>query len=587
MNIYATFIIKDDTELAQFKGALSSVKPYVKDWYVVANGADVQKVEEYVKAEGGHYFYLPWNDDFSQQRNFIASKLPTDCDYYIWLDADDVLVGGEYLQDLAALAKETKKDEVFLEYWYGCTFSGKPSRQNLVKVDIQHFRERLINPKTHTWKGWLHETPIPVLGSRDQYSKISFKDLPIAVLHLKSTANAHATMARNQRILEKQLEHEKSNGTADPRTLLYLMKIYAFLEEEEYWKKCLDMGKEYLEKSGWDEERATCCDIMAMCYNKLGEDQTAIKLLHDAIREYPHYPLLYLRLAQGYLLVDKPREARHWLEIGVQLPIETNTSGITHVQEMKLLSAQVLLKLKHNIDKDYKGALEAAKIILTEQPNKHNEEQVHFLQDVCDLTDACERVDKLFQYLDSINDTKSIVAMLETLPKGITTQPFAIKWRQQATPPKEWGESEICYYANFGSYHFEKWGLGSLEKGIGGSETAVLELAKEWVLLGYEVTIYGDPEMIERHQGITVLPWYYFNKRDKFNIFIQWRSASLAPHIKCKKFLIDLHDLYAEGQYQGVVPAVDTFMVKSQYHRNLAPNIPDNKFAVVSNGIRT
>jgi len=32
---------------------------------------------------------------------------------------------------------------------------------------------------------------------------------------------------------------------------------------------------------------------------------------------------------------------------------------------------------------------------------------------------------------------------------------------------------------------------------------------------------------------------------------------------------------------------IDRFFVKSKYHRNIAPTIPDNKFLIVSNGYET
>lgn len=583
MKIRATFIIKDDSELQDFKEAVESVKPHVDSWHVVANGKETAEIEDYTRSQGGDYHYLPWEKDFSKQRNYIVGKLPHDTDYYFWMDSDDILIGGENLRDVAKLGLETKKDIIFFEYWYGCTFEGKPSLKTFKKVDITHFRERLLKPGTHSWVGRLHETPIPAKDIKDSYVKVSYKDYPIAIMHKKTMDDALSTMTRNQEILEEQLKEERAKGEADPRTLLYLMKIYSELTDKKYFEECLEMGEEYLLKSGWDEERATCCDLMAICHTKLGNHQDSIKLLHDSIREFPYYPLLYIRLAMAYLNVGKPKQAEHWLNIGIQLPLEKRTAGITNLQEMKILSAQVLLKLKYQA-KEFDGALAAAEILAKEQPCEENEQQYYFLEDIVELNQACKKTDELFKYLDSIGDTKAIVKSLETLPLAITSQPFAVKWRQRVVPPRIWKDNEICYFANFGGEHFEKWDANSLSKGIGGSETAVIELSKEWVKQGYKVTVYGDPDQPKEIDGVRYLPWYYFNSHDYFNIFIQWRSTGLSRIIKCRCFLVDMHDLFNEQNLIDYKDSVDFFMFKSNHHASLAPKI-ENKL-VVSNGIR-
>lgn len=580
MKIYATIIVKDDLELADFQEAVKSVKDYVDGWYIVANGKETAEIKAYTVSQGGHYYYLPWSKDFSKQRNFIIAQLPPDTDYYFWLDSDDILVGGENLRDIAKLGLKTKKDIIFFEYWYGCSFNGKPSLENMTKVDITHYRERLLKPGTHIWKGRLHETPVPLDNIKDSYVKCSHKDYGVAIMHKKTMEVALETMVRNQEILEEQLKDEQKEDKVDPRTLLYLMKIYSELKEARYWSECIKMGEEYLTKSGWDEERATCCDLMAICHSKLGNFQDTIKLLHDAIREFPHYPLFYLRLALAYWNVGKPRESKHWLEIGVQLPLDKRTAGITNIQEMKILSAQVLLKLKYQ-DKDWEACLSAGEILLKEQPNEQNQKQYYFLEDLAELERACKETDKLFQYLDKIGNTQGIINALEILPIGITSQPFAIKWRQLVTPPKIWKDNEICYFANFGGGHFEKWDAESLKDGIGGSETAVIELSKEWTKLGYKVTVYGDPTQPVEIDGVRYLPWYYFNSADFFNIFIQWRTSGMCPIIKCKKYLVDMHDLYNE---QNLNREVDIYMFKSKHHASLSPSVK-NKL-VVSNGIR-
>lgn len=595
LKIALSMLVKDDSELELFKESLYSVLPYVQFAQITSNGKQTTQIEAFIESTRGvfpnvkiDYTYLPWTDDFSAQRNHSFNRIPSDYDYIYWQDSDDILVGGELLQSLGELAKKSGKDVVFLAYWYGCEFDGVPSLRTFKNVDIEHYRERLIRPKTITWKGRLHETPVPVDGQKNNYTKVEYnqKDRPIAVMHTASIDDAQEKMLRNKRILELQLEEERENDTADPRTLLYLMKIYAEIGDKEVLEKCIEMGEEYLSKSGWDEERANCCDLMAICYTKLDKNYDAIKFLHNAISEYPHQPLHYVRLALAYFNVSRYRESRHWLEVASKIDLDSKTAGINNIKELKVLMAQLILKLKFQVDKDIDGSVQAAEVLLKEQPSKANEDNLNYLLDRQALKQASESSLKLLDYFEMTADDESTKKILDALPLIISEQPFAISHRKRISKPRVWKDNEICYFANFGGSHFEKWDSHSLSRGIGGSETAVIELAKQWADQGYKVFVYGDPEFIGEQQGVTYLPWYYFNKADKFNIFIQWRNASLAPTIKAKKFLVDLHDVVAQPDYsQEVMSAIDGVIFKSEYHRKMLPQLPDEKAIIISNGI--
>lgn len=595
MKIAFCGIVKDDSELELLQNMLSSVVPYVDSLHITANGKETTQIEAYMSSLGEKYpykkvdySYLAWNDDFSEQRNFNFSRAPKDTDFILWLDSDDLLVGGDKLRPLAEIAKTNGKDVVFLVYWYGCAFSGKPSLETFKDVDIQHYRERLIRPRTITWKGRLHETPVPVTGQRDNYTKVQYsKDVnPIAVMHTASLNDAYSKMERNKTILESQLADEKQKGEADPRTLLYLMKIYAEEGGEELLGKCIEMGEEYLTKSGWDEERANCCDLLSICYTKLGDIDKSILYLHKAISEYPHEPLHYIRLAMAYYNRDRHREARHWLDIAGTLDLDSRTAGITNLKEMKVLFSQLALKIKYNVDKDPEGALVFARKLVEEQDIAENRQNLLFLENLVDWKRACDDTRKLLVYLESIGETERIVQILDTLPEAIAEQPFGIQFRQKYTAPRVWKKNEVCYFANFGGPHFEKWDANSLKKGIGGSETAVIQLAKEWTKKGYKVTVYGDPAKKGEIDGVMYLPWYYFCRADKFNIFIQWRNPALGRVVKARKFFVDLHDMVAQVDYsKEVVDALDGVFFKSQYHRNLLPELAASKAFVVGNGI--
>lgn len=159
----------------------------------------------------------------------------------------------------------------------------------------------------------------------------------------------------------------------------------------------------------------------------------------------------------------------------------------------------------------------------------------------------------------------------------------------------------------------ETWGPSSLKNGIGGSETAVLELSRWFSKKGWEVSIYGhftkelitgeiykdlnkdtdlntnnlvnsnnlnddnkDKEKlnnisdddISHWKNVKFLPFQLFNIKDAFNILILWRCPQLAKFIEsAKTILVDMHDLpRIELIDDASIKNIDMMMVKSNYH---------------------
>jgi hypothetical protein len=208
------------------------------------------------------------------------------------MDADDILVGAEHLKSIVTTAKRNEFDTVFFTYWYGAKFKGEPSAESMQDVELTQMRERLLKPGSTIWKKRIHETPVPIENIDYKYSQIKYsEEYPIAWLHLgahreMSLVKQTARMDRNQELLELELLDERTKGEADPRTLLYLMKIYAEKDDPELLTKNLELGNEYLMKSGWDAERAICCSLVGRSLGKLGKEEEAKIFLFKSIKEY-------------------------------------------------------------------------------------------------------------------------------------------------------------------------------------------------------------------------------------------------------------------------------------------------------------
>ncbi len=151
---------------------------------------------------------------------------------------------------------------------------------------------------------------------------------------------------------------------------------------------------------------------------------------------------------------------------------------------------------------------------------------------------------------------------------------------------KTWPSGSIVYYTGN-----RKGGLTpfNLETGASGTETAVIYLAREWAKAGRAVTVYstcGDREGC--YDGVNYVNYYRFNPYDTFDILIILAHPYLLhPSVKAKHLCWDWHDVLgdAETYPPEKIAQFDHIFAKSRYQRNLLPDIPDEKFTIVTNGV--
>jgi hypothetical protein len=157
-----------------------------------------------------------------------------------------------------------------------------------------------------------------------------------------------------------------------------------------------------------------------------------------------------------------------------------------------------------------------------------------------------------------------------------------LKWlREAANEPKVWPKKSIVWFVGQG---YEEWGPHTLDKGMGGSEEAVINLSREFAKLGYgPITIYGavgEPilDCPENTYEVEYLPWRMFDTRDEFDTLIVWRAPHGIDKLNAKHKILDVHDKL-EAKDIPLYPGVK-YHFKSNYHRNLYPHIPDEQAVV-------
>lgn len=589
-NLIATWIVSDDSSYRELKRSIESVLDVVDGVIVQTNegaGTGTDKIQTLATHPKITVTHLAWTDSFADQRNAVfAAAEQAGATHILWMDSDDVFVGAQELPGIVSKMHQTGMQVVFLDYWYACTFDGPKELKHVVRADVVQSRERIIAARAIDWKGRLHETPIIRPHAEGKYTALPGKEIGAYVVHLKADEQWKPALDRNRKMLEMQLRDEEQEGQRDPRTIINLLKIYVE-EEQRDMEKIEAFAAEYLNKSGWDEQRNECYRLLADARAREGQYDEAVEALMGAIEEYPQDPHAQLMLARTYLEKKDYRKAKFWLHQALQIDLPKVTSLPINLQNLRYLSAEVLLRMNFRDDyKDVKTALAAAEALYQIAPTEQNEATVQFLSSADKFSQAFEHFAWLFTYFDDIGKSDIALSIIEALPDSFTSQPLMVRTLQKLSKPKVWGEKEIAIIAHFGGPHFEAWSAKSIEKGIGGSETAVIELAKRWQAMGYQVVVYGDPrDERGEHDGVLYLPWYALNRKDQFNIVIQWRNASYAGKIKAKRFYVDLHDMVDDRMFdQEVKDAVDGWFFKSAYHASLAPSLPKERVHIIGNG---
>lgn len=541
-----TMIIKD--EFAKVESIIHSDDAKVFDQmvFVISDKPTYDRLMQHPDA--AEFYYRPWNDRFDEARNFALSKVRTN--YWFWIDADDSF-DFKYIPVLVKAADDNGFDEIMLPYVYAQNENGQ--------VIAQHWRERLLRTShPFYWKGWVHETPL---------SDVPFKAhrLDIPVYHNNSDEHTQESLLRNHEILLKAVQESD-----DPRYKMYLGQSFA--SQKKYLEAIAILDK-FVEISGNIEDVYRVLCTLSECAYHLKKHNRALLYAAQASMQIPEYPQAYRLMAQWEESQNNWEEALEWAKVADGKP-EPDGMGIYNPagrDDVRLIAMHCEFMLGH-----YRKAL----AWLNKLPANHpaREEFEEDLRDEANAELFIEMLPKQRKYFSS--DEALYNSLAEDLKYDARLQGL----RSLVVPPKTWSDKSIVILCGQG---YENWSAETLHKGMGGSEEAVVYIARELTKLGWDVTIYGAVDSAEFDVAsassptlVKYLPWKHINKDDKFNVFVAWRAPDFLNHIDAKVKLADIHDLIPK---QMVEPRDDaTYLFKSQYHKNQYDDVDSR---VIGNGI--
>lgn len=532
----------------------------------------------------------------ARHRSFQLAE-ENDADWILWLDADDTVDGIENIGMVVEKAEQEGWNGVYLPYHY--TFD---EHGNLTSG---HFKERLLKANEWEWE-WeykekrgirypIHENLYPY-----EEKQCGLMHEP-KVIHGATDEDHEASALRNLQILRKLEAWERESDLGvDPRTVFLLGRQLHTLKSFEEAKRLLH---EYLTLNPNPGDEKLVYQMLAEYHLERGEWNASRQYAYTMLSRFPEEQLSWALVAQYHMYIGDYRiaalYAQNSREVGDKYEgVHTGTyMPKAAIQKQTLVLAE---SLANSGDQNYNA--DDIRVAVQELSNymqyveKENKE--HFSSELNKYKsmyamhkhlDAFEKLldDKLL-YVEKEKGVEVWEEMYALLPENVKrAQPARLLKMKRAFGDYVKQESpHINFYC---PGVFETFTPASLmEKGGGGSETAVVELAKRFRDRGYKVTVYAAPDKEQEYDGVMYKKHENIDWSTHFDIFVSWRTPTPFERNKvlANKKYIWLQDIMSPSEYRKeVVDRVDKIIVLSKYHRWYLPGVSDDKMYISKNGI--
>lgn len=284
------------------RALLDSVSPFVSQIVIGLGGESTDDTEsilkEYPLPVGSEVFKFEWENDFSAARNAVFEKCTGE--YFLWLDGDDVLEGGEKFQSY--IQNYPNVDSFYFGYDYAQDDNGL--------CVCYLIRERLVKREGREWKwlGKIHEVLVP------QFPEQNVMKVDDIVVHHHKPQGKHDP-DRNLDILYSQLR--ETEPTPDPRILVYLGSENL---SRGNISEAIVHYQRFVKLSGWDEEKYQAQCRIGTAYLMQGKPEKALEAAQMAISMLPEWPDAYFGMAKAYIELSNWKAALEYLKIGVSKP---------------------------------------------------------------------------------------------------------------------------------------------------------------------------------------------------------------------------------------------------------------------------
>ncbi len=275
------------------------------DEIIIVDTGSTDRTCEIAEKYTSHIYRAEWHDDFSEARNIAFSY--ANCDYIMWLDADDILTD-ENREKLLAL-KATFDGRIDLYYM------GYATAYDEAGAPTYYFsRERIVRrATTYQWVGCVHE--VLVCDGIRQSTDIT--------VHHKSTKTSYSN--RNLMIYRCKI---KAGAVLSLRDQYYYARELFY--HREYYEAIYILEK-YLEQEGdWIENRIDAHLILARCYEELSQTKKALQILVNSFTETPPRAEAVCEIGRLLMAEGKYTDAIGWFRIALDACQMSSGDGFTN-----------------------------------------------------------------------------------------------------------------------------------------------------------------------------------------------------------------------------------------------------------------
>ncbi len=517
MKISACLIYGPDESPA---AAIAGIKPHV-DEVIAVKSTDVPGAHD----ERGRIV------DFAKARQ-ASFDLATG-DWIVWLDADDLIAGGDRLRSILETAPADTR--VLFPYEYAYDSDG-------ACVSLQ-YRERAVRRADgFRWQYPVHEVLVR--------HGITNHVLDNRVVWKHQRKESKSSAGRNLRILR---EYVREHG-ADEWALYNLgQECLAIGQREE----CREYLERYVEVSKWPEQVALALVRLSELAIARGDYAVATTRAWAAVEAFPSLETRYALARAQYVSViltgngsmvdvaDEATTALDWPRTTHLLPVDPQTHRYT---TDLLVSASVIL-----------GQPERAVEAIDAELARKDSPALRLQRRELLVNKARADIDKAVTALASLYERVDINYPIVHTDVIIACGPTA-----------------------------EYWDPSTAERhGIGGSETAVIEMAKRLVERGCRVRVHAVIATPGIYDGVEYLPLEALTFQTECDVLVAWRHAALLESATAKIRILWVHDVAPHEATSERIARADVVFALSQWHRDdlVEQGIPSAKIRITRNGI--
>lgn len=500
--------------------------------------------------------------DFAGARQFAFDQASNE--YVMTLDCDDELVGGSRIKEILAqsIAKHGAAVGLIMIYEY--------YRDSRGQVDKIQKKFRLVRKADWKWACRVHED---LLAQR----AVQVVDVPPELVRVAHRADmsegARAKKdVRNTRILEDML---KEDGNLDLRMWKHLGHSYRgqarFIESNDCYMK-------HIQGSTWPEDIYISMTLIADNLRRSGDYLKALNWDLKASEMCVQFPQAYTGLALDELLLKRFDKAIFYAKQGLSCDQDTTDLEFEPKTQRQALW-QILSEGLRETGKTNES-LQCLHAIKQEFPSETKFDSLIQLMEstIADATLGMT-FSGLIEELESEGDAAKAKSLIESAPKRVRDLPIFsyLKWKK---PPNE--RPSVAILCPGGG-----WGPKAHEKGIGGSEEAVIFLSKELAKLGLWVDVFTGTDEHGEIDGVRWYPYATMKPEYFYDTVIIWRWPELLDqNWTCSNLWVWCHDVQFENRWNDArIAKVDKVIFLSKYHREGAPWIPEEKALYSSNGL--